>query len=103
MHFCTHSNPYFGNYNNHLPIDHTLTIYKVHENMEVLLAYKSDDNMGLGSIFHNMCMCMVVEVVMEVVVVMVVVMVVVKVEVEVVKVEVEVEVEVKVEVEVEAA
>jgi hypothetical protein len=99
MHFCTHSNPYFGNYNNHLPIDHTLTIYKVHENMEVLLAYKSDDNMGLGSIFHNMCMCMVV----EVVVVMVVVMVVVKVEVEVVKVEVEVEVEVKVEVEVEAA
>jgi hypothetical protein len=94
MHFCTHSNPYFGNYNNHLPIDHTLTIYKVHENMEVLLAYKSDDNMGLGGIFHNMCMCMVVEVVVEVV------MVVVKVEVEV---EVEVEVVVKVEVEVEAA
>jgi hypothetical protein len=85
MHFCTHSNPYFGNYNNHLPIDHTLTIYKVHENMEVLLAYKSDDNMGLGGIFHNMCMCMVVEVV--------VVVVEVEVEVEVEEVE-EVEVEV---------
>jgi hypothetical protein len=93
MHFCTHSNPYFGNYNNHLPIDHTLTIYKVHENMEVLLAYKSDDNMGLGGIFHNMCMCMVVEVVMVVVMVVEVV----------VKVVVKVEVVVKVVVKVEAA
>jgi hypothetical protein len=37
--------------------------------MEVLLAYKSDDNMGLGGIFHSMCMCMVVEVVMVVVMV----------------------------------
>jgi hypothetical protein len=55
INFCTHSNPYFGNYNNHLPIDHTLTFYKVHDNMEVLLAYKSDDNMGLGGIYHNMC------------------------------------------------
>ncbi|KAJ6921583.1 hypothetical protein NC652_015487 [Populus alba x Populus x berolinensis] len=56
MHFCTHSNPYFGNYNIHLPIYHTLTFYKVHNNMEVLLAYKSDDNMVLCGIFHNMCM-----------------------------------------------
>jgi hypothetical protein len=36
MHFCTH----FGNYNNHLPIYHTLTFYKVHNNMEILLATK---------------------------------------------------------------
>ncbi|KAJ6912357.1 hypothetical protein NC651_014916 [Populus alba x Populus x berolinensis] len=28
IHFCTHSNPYFGNYNIHLPIYHTLTFYK---------------------------------------------------------------------------
>jgi hypothetical protein len=27
--------------------------------MEGLLAYKSDDNMGLGGIFHNMCMVLV--------------------------------------------
>ena len=38
MHFCTH----FGNYNNHPPIYHTLTIYKVHNNMQEVLAYKSD-------------------------------------------------------------
>jgi hypothetical protein len=66
MHFYTHSNPYFGNYSIHLPIYHTLTFYKVHNNMEVLLAYKSDDNMGLGGIFHNMGM-LEVEVEVEVV------------------------------------
>jgi heme/copper-type cytochrome/quinol oxidase subunit 2 len=27
--------------------------------MQEVLAYKSDDNMGLGGIFHNMCMVLV--------------------------------------------
>nr|TKS09721.1 hypothetical protein D5086_0000088220 [Populus alba] len=59
IHFCTHSNLYFGNYNNHLPIYHTLTFYKVHDILQEVLAYKSDDNMVLGGIFHNMCMVVV--------------------------------------------
>jgi fatty acid desaturase len=36
-----------------------MTFYKVHDNMQEVLAYKSDDNMGLGGIFHNMCMVLV--------------------------------------------
>ena len=73
MHFCTHSNPYFGNYNNHLPIYHTLTFYKVQDNMQEVLAYKSDDNMGLGGIFHNMCMVLVSVLVLFLVLVLVLV------------------------------
>ncbi|KAJ6921592.1 hypothetical protein NC652_015495 [Populus alba x Populus x berolinensis] len=92
IHFCTHSNLYFGNYNNHLPIYHTLTLYKVHDILQEVLAYKSDDNMVLGGIFHNMCMVVVEVEVVDMEVDMEVVDMEVDMEVEVVHMEVDMEV-----------
>jgi hypothetical protein len=43
--------------------------------MQVLLAYKSDDSMGLGGIYHNMCMVLVLVLVLVLFLVLVLVLV----------------------------